>query len=378
MKKTPIKRYLLENVQEFLENRMVFVGGPRQVGKTTFCLSFLSPASVENEAYMNWDDIHARSKIKKAEIPADKKVIFFDEIHKFKNWRSLIKGIYDTKKHRHKFIVTGSARLDYYRRGGDSLLGRYRYLRLHPFSLGELGVFNHKTTVDLLQFGGFPEPFMIGAEKNLKLWHKERSYRLIYDDIRELELLKDINTLELLIDLLPSKVGSPLSYKNIADDLEVHHATVKNWIRILNNVYYSFCVPPFGAPKIKAVKKENKLYLWDWSEIQNPGARFENMVASQLLKYCHFVEDTEGDKMELRFLRDKDKREVDFVVIKNNQPEFAVECKTGEKGVSPYIHYFLERTKIPMFYQVHLGEKHFEPKKGIRVIPFGRFCEISR
>ena len=132
------KRYLSRPVSEFLQNKMVFLGGPRQVGKTTLCLKFLSPPSVDNPAYLNWDDITVRHKIKTAELPMDKKVLCFDEIHKYKQWRSLIKGFYDTKKHKYKFLITGSARLDYYRRGGDSLLGRYRYLRLHPFTLGEL------------------------------------------------------------------------------------------------------------------------------------------------------------------------------------------------------------------------------------------------
>ena len=154
------KRYLTQPIRGFLKDKMVFLGGPRQVGKTTLCLHFLKPSSIENPAYLNWDDPSARYHIKKAEFPINKKMICFDEIHKFKNWRSLIKGLYDTKKYKHQFLVTGSARLDYYRRGGDSLLGRYRYLRLHPFTLGELSAASNKTNTEtLLKFGGFPEPF---------------------------------------------------------------------------------------------------------------------------------------------------------------------------------------------------------------------------
>ena len=318
-------------------------------------------------------DLQARSKIKKAELPIDKKIILFDEVHKFKNWRSLVKGFYDTKRYKYKFLVTGSARLDLYRKGGDSLLGRYRYLRLHPLTVKELSA-DKNTVESLLKFGGFPEPFFNGTERNLKLWHKERVYRIINDDVRELNKVKELTSIELLADALSERIGSPLSVKNLADDLGVHHSTAKQWGQILDQIYYSYRISPFGSAKIRAVKKEQKLYLWDWSIIEDLAFRFENMVASHLLKYCHFLEDTEGEKMELRFLRDRDKREIDFVVIKNKKPVFAVECKTGEKAVSPHIHYFKERTNIPKFYQVHLGSKHFEVDKSIMILPFWKFC----
>jgi predicted AAA+ superfamily ATPase len=354
---------------------MVFIGGPRQVGKTTLCLEFLNPPEIDNPAYLNWDDFKSRSLIKTGDIPVDQKTICFDEIHKFKNWRSLIKGIYDTKKTKHKFLVTGSARLDHYRKGGDSLLGRYRYLRLHPFSLGEFSSKDANSTELLLKFGGFPEPLFNGTERNLKLWQRERTYRIINDDIRDLERVKEISSLELLADGLIQRVGSPLSVNNLAKDLEAHHATIKNWLHILDNVYYSFRISPYGAPKIRAVKKEQKLYLWDWSTIDERGIKFENMVASQLLKYCHLKEDSEGERMELRFLRDTDKREIDFVVLKNNKPQFAVECKTGEKNLSPHVEYFKARTPIPKFYQVHLGQKHIEVDDKTSILPFWRFCK---
>lgn len=373
--KHPIPRYLSPTIKDFLENRMVFLGGPRQVGKTTLCLQFLSDSSIEGPAYLNWDDVTARAKIKAGELPIDQKTICFDEIHKFKSWRSLLKGFFDTKRNRHQFLVTGSARLDHYRKGGDSLLGRYRYLRLHPLSLGELSTINQNTTECLLKMGGFPEPFFNGTDRNLKLWQRERTYRIINDDIRDLERVKEISSIELLADALPNRIGSPLSLKNLSSDLEVHHATVKNWVQILDNVYFSYRISPYGAPKIRAVKKEQKLYLWDWSTIEEKGLRFENMVASHLLKYCHFLEDTEGEKMELRFIRDTDKREIDFVVLKNSKPLFAVECKTGEKSLSPHIDYFKARTSIPKFYQVHLGTKHIEIDKQCSILPFWRFCK---
>ena len=152
------------------------------------------------------------------------------------------------------------------------------------------------------------------------------------------------------------------------------HETVERWLKIFERMYYCFRIPPYGPPKVRAVKKEQKLYLWDWSIVPEPGPRFENFIASQLLKYCHFREDTEGYRMDLRFLRDTDRREVDFVVLEEGKPLFAVECKAGEKNINPSLYYFIERTKIPKFYQVHEGNRDFE-KNGVRVLPVRTFCK---
>ena len=189
-----------------------------------------------------------------------------------------------------------------------------------------------------------------------------------------MENIKEISLLELLTEELPNRVGSPLSVRNLKELLQVAHETVERWLKILERMYYCFRIPPFGAPRIRAVKKEQKLYLWDWSLIPDPGARFENFIASQLLKYCHFIEDTEGFRMDLRFLRDTDKREVDFVVVKEGLPLFAVECKSGERNIGSSLFYFKERTQIPKFYQVHEGDKDYE-KNGIRIIPVQTFCK---
>ena len=349
-------RYIKNEVFEDIQNKMVFVGGARQVGKTTFSLSFLKEPDENNPAYMNWDDIIVRPEILKGQLPANQQLIILDEIHKFGKWRNLIKGFYDKNKSKISFIITGSARLDYYSKGGDSLQGRYHYYRLHPFSLMEMNKTPSKSDIEvLLKFGGFPEPLFKGNERFWRRWQRERINRVIYDDIRDLERIREISLLELLVEELKNRVASPLSIKKIQTLLEVAHETVERWIQIFERMYYCFRIPPFGAPKIRAVKKEQKLYLWDWSVIDEPGPRFENFIASQLLKYCHYVEDTQGYSMELRFLRDTDKREVDFVVLKEKKPVFAVECKNSEKKIHPALYYFKERTNIPKFYQVHWG-----------------------
>jgi len=368
------QRYLKETVEEDLKSRMVFIGGPRQVGKTVFALGFLSPPVIQHPAYLNWDDVQVRSSLMKGELPANQPVIVLDEIHKYARWRNVVKGFYDTRKTETAFIITGSARLDHYRKGGDSLHGRYHYYRLHPFSLTELTSNPSATDLELLlRFGGFPEPLFRGEEKFWRRWQRERTHRVIYDDIRDLERVKEVSLLELLAEELPRRVGSPLSIKNLREVLEVAHETVDRWVRVFERMYYCFRIPPHGAPRIRAVKKEQKLYLWDWTAVPDRGERFENLVACQLLKYCHFVEDSQGYGMDLRFLRDTDKREVDFVVLQEGRPLFAVECKTGEKDISPALFYFKERVNIPNCYQVHTGTRDYE-KEGIRVLPFSIFC----
>ena len=370
-----VRRYLESPVGAALARKMVFIGGPRQVGKTTFALGFLGrQADERHPAYLNWDHPAVPPRLRRAELPAGEPLLLLDEIHKYARWRNLLKGIYDTEKSTRRIIVTGSARLDYYRKGGDSLAGRYRYFRLHPFSLRELNRTPSRSDLDvLLRRGGFPEPLFSHDDAGHRIWQRDRLSRVVREDLRDLEHVREISLVEHLVDLLPSKVGSPLSVKSLREDLEVDHKTAERWLQILENLYVCFRISPYGSPRIRAVKKERKLYLWDWSSVEESGPRFENLVASQLLKYCHFVEDTEGHSMDLRYLRDTDRREVDFVVLKDRKPLFAVECKTGEKAVSPALRYFSERTPIPRFYQAHLGERHFSTGR-ITVLPFVRLC----
>ncbi|MFZ2156595.1 MAG: ATP-binding protein [Bradyrhizobium sp.] len=372
-------RYLQDGVADALKRKMVFVGGPRQVGKTTFALGFLGKAADETHpAYLNWDHPAIPPRLRRAELPAGEPLLLLDEIHKYSRWRNLLKGIYDTEKSRRRIIVTGSARLDYYRKGGDSLAGRYRYFRLHPFSLRELSRRPARSDLEaLLKFGGFPEPLFAQNEAEHRIWRRDRISRVVREDLRDLEHVREISLIEHLTDLLPSKVGSPLSVQSLREDLQVDHKSAERWLQILENLYVCFRLSPYGPPRVRAVKKERKLYLWDWSSVEGDGPRFENMVASQLLKYCHWIEDTEGHAMELRYLRDTDKREVDFVVLKNRKPLFAVECKSGDRAIGPALRYFAERTPIPRFYQTHLGEKHFSTGK-VTVLPFIRLCEELR
>jgi predicted AAA+ superfamily ATPase len=375
-----MERYLTRQIKDDLGRKMVFVGGPRQVGKTTLAFSILK-GDETHPGYLNWDYLEDKKDIIRGKLPSNQSLIVLDEIHKYKGWRNLVKGLYDKRKSTTSFLITGSARLDYYRKGGDSLQGRYHYYRLHPFSLCEINASPTREDLDrLLRFGGFPEPFLSQSETDWKRWQRERLSRIVKEDLATLEQVKEISQLEVLSLLLQERVGSLLSINSLREDLSASHEAVDRWVKIFENLYYCFLLTPYGARRIQALKKDRKLYMWDWSLCKSAGARFENLVASTLLKYCHFMEDTQGDDMTLCYLRDKNKREVDFVVLKDRKPVFAVETKTGDRDVSKHISYFAERTEIPLFFQVHQGFRDYEVTDSrTRVLPFTTFAaEIIR
>ena len=374
-----MERYSKGSIAGDLEEKMVFLGGPRQVGKTTLALSLLDPPSESHPAYLTWDDPTTRKLLREGALPAEQPLILLDEIHKFRGWRNLVKGLYDRNKSQRRFLITGSARLDHYRRGGDSLQGRFHYHRLHPLSLHEIApdLKSGSDLAQLLEFGGFPEPFLKANSRHWKRWQRERLGRVIQEDLINLEHVREVSQIDLLASILPERVGSPLSVNNLRQDLSVAFETADRWVTILENLYYCFRIQPHGLPKLRAATKERKLYMWDWSLCENPAARFENLVASHLLKYCHWIEDTEGDAMELRFLRDSAGREIDFVVVKNKKPLFGVECKLGEQSMSRNVRYFAQCTNIPRFFQVHSGSTDVEVSASrARILPFHKFAEF--
>lgn len=370
------KRIYLDRIKEDLEKKMVFVGGPRQVGKTTLATSLIKNFRDDHPAYLNWDNEISRRKITNMDWPKTEPLIVFDEIHKRKGWQRLVKGFWDTWKNTQTFLVTGSARLNTFRKGGDSMLGRYHYYCIHPYTLNELG--NSDANLQaLFKFGGFPEPLIERNDVELRRWHLNRVSKLVRIDLRDLEAVTNLDKVELLADALPSRVGSPLSYKALAEDLEVADKTVKHWIQILDSLYYCYLIPPFGASQIKAVKKSQKLYLWDWSQVVDEGARFENMVASHLLKLCDFWEQVLGYRAELRYIRDETGKECDFVVTRDRKPLFAVECKLSEEPISESLIYMRKKLNIPKWYQVFF--KGSSSKKivapGLLSLSFREFCE---
>ncbi len=376
-------RYLASPVAEDLKRKMVFVGGPRQVGKTTLARGLVG-VHFKEVAYFNWDKKEQRRQIMASAWPASAKLIILDEIHKFKKWKRFIKGEYDTLKDRHRFLITGSSRLDVYRKGGDSLQGRYHYYRLHPFSLAEMtgrkkkpepfrelpieSIHQGPDLAILEKFGGFPEPLFSQNDRTLRRWRNERNERLFREDILDVEIIRDLGKMQVLSDMLPSKVGALLSVNAIREDLEISHRAASHWLNILEAFYYQFRIYPFARASFRALKKEPKLYLWDWSELQDEAARFENMVASHLLKLAHWLHDREGHDAKLYFLRDTSKREVDFLLTVDEKPWFAVEAKSQDQAVSPHLRYFRDKLKIPFSYQVLRKEGIDSLRNGVRVI----------
>jgi hypothetical protein len=357
-------RYLEPFIAADLKRKMVLVAGPRQVGKTTLAKRFLGEA----DQYLNWDNRADRRAILAAEWPVSPSVIVLDELHKYKFWKRWLKGEFDKHRDRHAFLVTGSARLDLYRKGGDSLQGRYHHYRLHPFTYAELigagqaqepfrelrlpKSKDRDALERLLSFGGFPEPVLAARPRDHRRWRKERVDRFFREDVRDLGAVRDVSLMEVLAEMLPDRVGSLLSINSLREDLEVSHKAVSHWLDVLDRLYFTFRLSPFVSSRVRSIKKDRKLYLWDYSAVSNRSARIENLVASHLLKFCHFLEDTEGYRIELRFLRDKEKREVDFLVVVDRKPWFAVEVKAGRDNVSSRLPYFGDRLGIPFLYQV--------------------------
>lgn len=362
-------RYLTRQVKLDLERKMVFIGGARQVGKTTLARTILEI----KEGYLNWDVDLDRERILLREWPRGP-LLILDEIHKYKEWRNLLKGLYDDIHRKRQILVTGSARMDHYRRGGDSLQGRYHYLRLHPLSLAELKLKNQKSLLDLLHLGGFPEPFLSGSKKEARRWSKEYRSRLIREEIANLEQIQDLDKMHLLMLRLPELVGSPLSINNLREDLQINHQTASRWLTIFENIYAIIRISPFGSPKIRAVKKEQKHYHLDWSIIPTESVRFENMVAIHLLKWVDFESDVNGRELELRYFRDVDGREVDFVITENRKPIQLIECKWDDTSVDPSLLYLKERFPFCEAWQITaVGKKDYVNDKDINVAPASKF-----
>lgn len=371
-------RRIAKNIEEDL-HKMVLIAGPRQSGKTTIAKSLQAKYQ---GIYYNWDDDQDRMLIMKSQLDFDTSLWIFDELHKYRQWRSWLKSKYDKNGSDKKIIVTGSAKLDVYSRGGDSMQGRYFLHRLHPFTYSELLnisidddferiplmtniAHDFDSLRSLLELGGFPEPLLKGSARHAKRWRNSYGARLVREDIRDLENLIHLDKVELLYNHLPNVVASPLSINSLREDLEVSFETVRNWINIFEKTYACFRLSPLGGNRllknIKAVKKEQKLYFWDWAMVDDAAARYENLLAFHLLRLSHWLEDIYGEKNELRYYRDVRGREVDFILTKNSKPWIAVEAKLSEQSLDPNLRYLLERVKIPYAFQVHLnGSKQWQ------------------
>ena len=358
-------RYLKAQVVADLKRKMVFLGGPRQVGKTTLARSLLR----DKAAYLNWDFGEHRQKILTMQFPRQP-LLVLDELHKYRQWRNYLKGLYDVKQDQYSILVTGSARLDYYRFGGDSLQGRYHFLRLHPLSVAELGIETKSDFTSLIRLGGFPEPYFSGSTGAARRWSREHREFLLQEELRDLETVHDMGQLELLMLRLPELVGSPLSINSLTEDLQISHKTIARWLMVLERIYAIFRIAPFGAPRIRAVKKSQKHYHFDWNVIPDEGLRFENLVASHLLKWVHYQIDTRGRELELRYFRDVDGREVDFVLLEDRKPFQFIEARWSDSEIAPGLRYLKLRFPHVDSWQISAtGTKDYVSREGIRVAP---------
>jgi predicted AAA+ superfamily ATPase len=329
-----MRRYLEEPIRKDLREKIVLLSGPRQVGKTT-----LSKQLVPSYSYFNYDAAKDRAVLKKEEWDSSVELIVFDELHKRKNWKSWIKGIYDTRGVPPGLLITGSARLDILRKGGDSLAGRFHSYRLHPLTVKEIHENlreSPQTALDgLLRFGGFPEPYLKKDETEAKRWRRTHGDTIVRGDLLDLESVRDLKSIEILVDLLKERVGSTTSYSSLAGDLEVSIHTVRHWLEILERLCLVFSVRPYHRNIVRSILKEPKYYFYDIGSVEaGPGARLENAVACALLRELHWIEDTTGSRVALHYLRDKEKNEVDFLAVVDGRPVLMAEVKTGDDSFS--------------------------------------------
>ena len=360
------------------DRQIIFLSGPRQIGKTTLSRLIKEGWGENNSYYFNWDNRDHRQLIISGEstlanylnikpiVGQQKKLVIFDELHKLKLWKQFLKGFFDTYEEFLQIIVTGSARLDLYKSQGDSLMGRYFCYRMHPLSIREL-LCTEKGNIEissamyvpqeqfirLLKFGGFPEPFIKQEDQFSIRWHSLRNNQLFREDIRDLTQVQELSQIEMLAEVLTTQVGKLINYTNLSKMIRVSVPTIMRWIECLESFYYCFKIRPWFKNVKRSLVKEPKIYMWDWSLINDPGERAENFVASHLFKAINFWQDLGLGDYQLTFLRDKNKREVDFLIIKNDYPWILIEVKLSHKAsISESLYFFKEQIDVKHAFQL--------------------------
>ena len=367
-------------IEHLANNRqMAFVSGPRQVGKTTTCRNHA-------DTYVNWDNIDDRELILTG--PANLvdqlglnrlsntiPVALFDELHKYPRWKQFLKGFFDTYADQVRITVTGSSRMDVYRRGGDSLMGRYFLYRMHPFSIAEIlrqdlpdakRIVHQPRKIRTVDFealwhhGGYPEPFLKRDSRFSRRWQSLRLEQLVREDIRDLTQIHQIDQLELLVKLLANRSAHQLIYGNLAKEVRVSIDTVRRWVDVLCNLHLGFMVRPWFRNVSRSLRKEPKWFLRDWSSIEDVGDKAETFVACHLLKAVEGWNDMGLGKFELGYLRDKEKREVDFLVVRGGKPWFLTEVKHHEESMSPALEFYQDQLKAPFAFQLVIDTDYVE------------------
>lgn len=336
-------RKQIEQIKKDLDKKMVFIVGPRQVGKTWLAKEVSK--SFQNPIYLNYDRSEDREIIKKEAWPKKTDLIVLDELHKMKGWKNYLKGIFDTKEIGQKILVTGSARLNTFRQSGDSMAGRFFVHRLLPFSMSELN--NVKPEYDIERFikrGGFPEPFLAETDQDADRWRRQYLDGLIRTDVLDFEMVHNFRAIQMVLELLRKKVGSPISYVSIAEDVQVSPATVRKYIEIFEALFIVFRVFPYSRNIARSILKEPKIYFFDNGLVSgDEGVKFENFMALSLLKHVLGVTDYTGKEIALNYIRTKDGKEVDFAVVKEQNVLEIVEVKLSDGNLAGNIKYFSDK-----------------------------------
>jgi len=362
-----MERYLSHNIAKDSDKKIILLSGPRQSGKTT-----LTRQLFKKFDYLNFDRSEDRDAISKKHWDRRAECVLFDEIHKMPSWKRWIKGIYDTEGNRPRLIVTGSANLDAFQKVGDSLAGRYFSYRLHPIDMKE-GVLCWQGNVDevfrrLMECGGFPEPFLEGNIQFYRRWQKSHLDVMLRQDFLDMYAIRSLKLLELMLDLLKSRVSSPTSYANLANDLQVDSKTIKSWLEMLENIYAIFRVTPYHKNIARSLLKEPKFYFYDIGRAIGKGARLENLVACSLLKEIHYVEDVFGYKGRLHYLQTKEHQEIDFLVTIDERPVLCLEVKSSDDNPSrSFDHFSKFLGNVPRIQLVADLKREFTTEGGVQV-----------
>lgn len=336
-----------DQILKDITNKIVFITGPRQVGKTWLSMNIAE--KFKNSVYLNYDRFEDRKIIETEGWLPNTEFLILDELHKMPDWNQYLKGVFDTKKPKLKILVTISARLDFFRQTGDSLAGRFFTHRLYPFSLGEIEGTGYAGEIErLMARGGFPEPFLTDEETDSHRWRNHYIDGLIREDVLNFEKITDFKSLQLVLELLRNRVGSPISYTSIAGDVGIAPNTVKKYIHIFESLYIVFRVTPYSGNIARSLLKEPKIYFYDTGMVKgDEGVKFENLAALSFAKDAAAQEDLKGVKTSLHYLKTKEGKEVDFCYVENKKPRFFAEVKLSDNSISKNLLYFCEKYNIP-------------------------------